>query len=621
MNLREFLERYGITLVVLGALAIVAAAMPSNVTSTTASRLTGGGGSGAEAGGPAAGVQGGTEGTFAGGTGNTTTTTTGRLAGPGGVTGRAGGAAAATGSVLLGQGPCRPDSRMKGVSRYTPPCLKWVGGDNGGATYRGVTKDTIKVVAWISARDPGTEAILEGAKLADPPTILARAYDALRIYYNQHYETYGREVQVVEYHSSYNSSSPSDEILKQDAAKIEKDVKPFAVIVGDPAAQIPKVLGQELANRGIVCMCTVGLSSQFYKENPPYIFSSLPTADEYAAHIGEYICKRLGTKPAKWAGDPTIAAKARKYFLVYLQGAYGQVDPEGRRARDLIVRELGKCGIQLPEDQQYAYLYDPGRNQQDVSGMIIRMRQANATTIIPVVDPLYPILITSEATRQQFYPEWLVTGTGLMDTTAAGRLYDQAQWRHAFGISPLWVTWATVANSPGYREFYHGLPDAPRGSCGADGKPGQGYRCEGVLINIYRAYFQTLLQGIHLAGPKLTADTFAAGILAYPRTGGTAAAPTVFRTREFPTEIKDFTEVFYAADQSGPDERGEQGLGMIEKVEGGRRYATGQWPSTEPRVFDMTGAVAVSDNPQGGGDPPHEQDGHRHSGKCLSCSS
>ncbi len=74
--------------------------------------------------------------------------------------------------------------------------------------------------------------------------------------------------------------------------------------------------------------------------------------------------------------------------------------------------------------------------------MIAKMHGDGITSIIMFVDPLYPILITGEATRQQYYPEWIISGSGLSDTTAAGRLYDQQQWKHAFGISPLWVTWA-----------------------------------------------------------------------------------------------------------------------------------------------------------------------------------
>ena len=62
---------------------------------------------------------------------------------------------------------------------------------------------------------------------------------------------------------------------------------------------------------------------------------------------------------------------------------------------------------------------------------------------------------------------------------------------------------------------------------------------------------------------------------------------------------------------------------MIMKVNLGKRYQLGQWPSTPAQVYgDTVQPIAVSDNPPGGGtDPAHEQDGHKHAGRCLSCSS
>jgi hypothetical protein len=52
-------------------------------------------------------------------------------------------------------------------------------------------------------------------------------------------------------------------------------------------------------------------------------------------------------------------------------------------------------------------------------------------------DPIMPIYLTKAATDQNYFPEWIITGTVLTDTTVFGRLYDQKQWAHAFGISSL----------------------------------------------------------------------------------------------------------------------------------------------------------------------------------------
>ena len=59
---------------------------------------------------------------------------------------------------------------------------------------------------------------------------------------------------------------------------------------------------------------------------------------------------------------------------------------------------------------------------------------------------------------------------------------------------------------------------------------------------------------------------------------------------------------------------------MVMKVAAGKRYQAGRWPTSDPNVFNPKGAIAVTGDPKLQ-DPPHEQDGHKHTGpsKCLSC--
>lgn len=604
MTLKDFSDRYGPTLVIGLIMAVILVLLPGNPrddqTLQAGNGFAASGASGLESGSaidPSTGLA------VSGGAGSAAAATGGAA---GGAAGAVGGVVSGGTKLKVGTGPnCRPaDNRQKGIAKYMPPCVEF-SGDNGGATGQGVTKDKVLIVRYISQVTPATQAILEAYKLADKPEVVKRTYEALFKYGNAHYMTYGREVVFQDYPAS--GPDTSDEALKADAIKIATQIKPMAVWAGAGT----KTLAVELAARGVACICTVSLTSQFYKENPPLIFGSLPTSTEYGIHVAEYVGKRLAGKNAQWAGDeynPTqnFKNKRREFGLIYLEGQEGRVDPEGKRGRDFLVNELAKYGVKLKAEA--SYLYDPGRNQQDMTTMIATMKSAGVTTVISYVDPLTPIIFTAEASRQQYFPEWFQTGTGLSDTTAAGRIYDQQQWKHSFGISPLWVTWLNVANSSGYREFHHGMPGM---------RPGD----EGVLVNIYQAPAQQIFIGIHMAGPKLSPMSFAQGQFAYPRTGGTAAAPLVYVTREFPTQIKDFVEIFYKSDERGKDERGEEGLGMIMKVEQGKRYQAGEWPANDPKVFSPNAnAIAVSDNPVGGGPLPHEQDGHKHTTKCLTCS-
>ncbi|MCA1845234.1 MAG: hypothetical protein LC792_18985, partial [Actinobacteria bacterium] len=59
--------------------------------------------------------------------------------------GSAPGTVAGKGAVTIGR-DCSGGTLQDGNSPYSPPCLKWNGTDNGGATSRGVTNDTITVV-------------------------------------------------------------------------------------------------------------------------------------------------------------------------------------------------------------------------------------------------------------------------------------------------------------------------------------------------------------------------------------------------------------------------------------------------------------------------------------------
>jgi ABC-type sugar transport system substrate-binding protein len=605
VTLKQFIDRYGATLVVVTVLVLLVALLPGNAPDRTTELGAG----------PALDTQDTTPGAEGSGTdvasaGGSTGGTGGGAAGGGGASGgrlASGGGSGA--KVEAGKGPnCRPDGRMKGISLYAPPCVSF-SGDNGGATAKGVTKDKILVIRYLLPIDPATQATLQGAKLADPQEVVKRAYEGLRRYANNHVETYGREIVLQDFQASGDDTN--DEAMKADALKIANDIKAFAVIEGNPAAVIPTIFGKELAARGVICICTTSLTNRFYQENNPYIFSSLPTATEFGAQMAEYIAKRLNGKPAKFAGDELNPAQGykttnRKFGLIYIVGNEGRVDQERVRNYEDFIAELAKRGIRLTAEA--SYIYDPGRNQQDVTSLILKMKQAGVTTVIPMVDPLYPIIITGEATRQQYYPEWLILGFGLSDTTAAGRLYDQLQWRHAFGISPLWVTWAHVNRSGGYRAFHHGMPGM---------RPGD----EGVLINIYATYFAWLSAGIHMAGPNLTADTFAKGMYSYPRTGGDVGHPTVQFSRSSPTAVEDFIEIWWAADAQGPDERSEQGTGMMMKSDGGKRYAIGQWPQADTKAFVPAGAIGANDDPPGAvADPQHEQDGHTHNKRCLSCS-
>ena len=58
--------------------------------------------------------------------------------------------------------------------------------------------------------------------------------------------------------------------------------------------------------------------------------------------------------------------------------------------------------------------------------------------------------------------------------------------------------------------------------------------------------------------------------------------------------IDDFTEIWWDPTATGKDEIRREGTGMMQFVDGGKRYRLGEWTS-DTKVFDKDGAVVIYD--------------------------
>ena len=127
------------------------------------------------------------------------------------------------------------------------------------------------------------------------------------------------------------------------------------------------------------------------------------------------------------------------------------------------------------------------------------MKEANVTTIILSTDFLIPADITAEATKQNYFPEWVIGPSVLADTTIFGRTFDQQQWTHAIGLSlPTARAERELGDSYLSYEWYYGK-EVPVNS-------------QAVLYPAPAAF----MLGIHLAGPNLTPETFQEGMFRFP---------------------------------------------------------------------------------------------------------
>lgn len=459
-------------------------------------------------------------------------------------------------------------------------CFKPFDGDNGGETEQGVTAETIDVVFYQSnPSDLLLQALFDLIGNDDTnEQILATIHNYINMY-EALYETYGRKVNLITFEGT---GTATDEVSAvADAETIARDYAPFAV-VGGPL--LNAAFAETLAQNGIMCIaCNPGRPDSWYVERDPYVYGVALSSSQTREHVAEYVCKRLAGDPAIHAGDEDFHDDERVFGLITTE-----TGPESAEMNELFVGLLEDCGVDLAEVLTYTDATTDLPNT--VTGMVSKLKDSDVTSVIFIGDPVAPQLITTTATEQEYFPEWILTGSALVDTTAFARTYDQEQWAHAFGPSALWAR-QPIEEEGSYflHEWFCGFPPPADETSGV------------IIAPVALAY--NVLQGV---GPELTYQRWRDVLFNAPPIESTVVSPYVsfgdrglWDTTDF-NAADDMTEVWWDAEATGPDERGQEGKGMYAYVDGGARYLPGEWPETDPKVFDDEGAVLIYEEPPEG---------------------
>lgn len=484
---------------------------------------------------------------------------------------------------------CDPNTgRIKVPTIYAPPCVAAFSGDNGGSTYQGVTDETIKVVYFQAETDPAVDAALTAAGANNTPAEQEATMRDYVEYFNANYETYGRKVELVVKQGS--GDTEDDAVGRADALAIATEDKAFAVF-GSP---VSNKFVEELAAHGVLCICTTSQPQELYERLAPYIgYTTLMSSTQGYIHRAEYVGKRLNGRVAKFAGTSDavpLSTNQRKFGLLWYE------TPEHAYAQGInfFVKELKeKYNITLAENLSFPSDY--AQVSERARPLIQRLKSAGVTSVIFSGDPISPAIFTKEATRQLYFPEWIITGSALTDTTLFARTFDQQQWDKAFGVSFL------TARIPKEQANAYKL------HVWQFGRPPTAANQYAIVYALPFAFFT----GVHLAGPNLTVQSWQAGLFSYPLTGAgrkTSASTSFGNHGVWPfvdyTNLDDVTEIWWDPQATGEDEVGNQGVGMYRYVDGGVRYLPGQHPSTDPKAFVMEGTVTVYDTPPPGEESP-----------------
>ncbi|MCW2681004.1 MAG: hypothetical protein JWM62_2405, partial [Frankiales bacterium] len=216
------------------------------------------------------------------------TTTAGAPTGAAGSAGAGATPGAAQGTAASGDtGHCR-DGRQFALPGFiaAPPCQpKFAGGDNGGATYPGVTKTSISVVYYRVKQNAAVQGALGSTGVQPTPAQLAAFLAAEAAFIAKRYELWGRTLQIAVYESpSCQASPPSDDCFRQDARALIAKHKPFAVIF--PQNGTSPGFQDELSKAGVVNFGGLGLPGSFNTSRRPFRYDHTMDGDTQATLTG-----------------------------------------------------------------------------------------------------------------------------------------------------------------------------------------------------------------------------------------------------------------------------------------------------------------------------------------------
>jgi hypothetical protein len=419
----------------------------------------------------------------------------------------------------------------------SPPCIaSWDDSKgNGGATYKGVTASEIDVALPLNDTGPtypGLQPIVD--------------------FFNTRFQFYGRKIKIVPFSSQQATADFTGDFNQPDMQRADAvqttELNVFASFdFVDPihySWSLPVYL-QTLAKAKIVSinggeMTPYGTEADL-EAYAPYVWTYYSPIDSLMAAFGDMTCRQLVDKPARHATDVSLRSKTRKFaLLIPTDDQIGGPMP----GLSTLLRIIDGCGVKSPRVVRYNIAEeDASRNAAALS----ELSRDGVTSLIwfPMTGSSRPAHPMSVAGSVGYGPEWVTIGWN--NYLTASTLNSNGNAKAASFGAAIWNKMPQIELEFWHRAFLAG---------GGDPAVVQG----GALPDGLAFYNELLLlaSGIQMAGPKLTPETFAAGLRAtkFPNPGAGRApfyqGTVGFGPRDV-TMVDDFQEFWLDTRMTGAE--------------------------------------------------------------------
>jgi len=476
--------------------------------------------------------------------------------GGGNATSNVGGGGLAAGDTSHCAGPYQFDILLG----HGPPCQPAFAGDNGGATYDGVTGDAINVIFFQSTPNEQVNTILGAKGLATTPQDQEAAVKVFTDFINTHYELYGRKINV-KMETGDCPTTPPDYAKCEVAAQQVVKEHPFMVIwITSLYADVFDIW----ANAGIISLGGSSFDQSFYTQRRPFRYDVAMDGSQSADFISEYYCKKMVGKHPDHAGSLIKADIGTRDSVIRKLGVISPEIPADTATAQRVIDAVRQCGgPDAAVDHPFTYKSDINSATTQTEATVAALGQNKVTTIVCMCDPIAPVFLTQGLSSQRYFPEHVLPGLGLLDYDLLGQLYDPQQWQHAFGPSQLPIPTTLDDGDPARVWRAMGNQSHP---CGNNG------------CGLEWAFLSEMAVMLQQTGPTLNPLTFEQGVLTnIPASGGSGKlALYQFGPNDYTAE-SDEKEVYWDPTATTPTD-GSKGAYIA--VGGEQRYQLGQWGTT-----------------------------------------
>jgi hypothetical protein len=502
----------------------------------------------------------------------------------------------ATGNVKVGSGTtiggqkCTAGTNQVN-SPYAVPCIAKFTGNNGGATYRGVTNNEIVLAEREFPNTANSEEVAAEAKAAGvaPQQVQTQVQQVFLNYFNKVFDLYGRHVVIEPMTATGNYTT---ELLGQGQAQACADADTITNQM-HAFGEVGLVINFQGGGTGPFAVCAaqdklVEFNGDAYFDEAtfqgqnPYVWSTTQDCTRISSTESEVVGTELAGKKAIYAGDPTLQGETRKFgtFVPNVK----QYATCTANATNLLEHKYHVPASQIAAP--FYYNLDISTFQQSAQEAIVQFKAAGVTTVVIASDPFSAGLLTKAAAAQDYHPEWFMIGTAATDQDESIQTYDDPGevTGHLFGMSEL---------SP---------PTETTGPTSLAGKLYQKLTGHTIPKETDGTYSQLLaiFDMLQAAGPDLTPQNMARGIHALPTMGAPLFQYGAWTWNTSP-----------AGTAGGGDHTAQEGArfvywnggatsaingmkGTFDAIFNGQRYTLGQWPKTLPKLFTTPGSAPVA---------------------------